>query len=115
MSTETLNWQDVISGWSFTCGGEAPPEGLDASVVPAVTRTISGAYEITTISFGFSGTAPYYQQKFTAVFSGRIMGFANLYSVSVSSDDSARMMREATKKKSLRRVFRLQRVKKLNS
>lgn len=89
MSTETLNWQDFISDWSFVSGGESPPDGLDASVVPTVTKTISGAYEVTTISFGFSGTAPYHQQKFTAIFSGCIMGFANLYSVSVSSDDSA--------------------------
>lgn len=89
MSTETLDWQDIISGWSFTCGGDEPPEGLAESIIPAVTREISGAYEITTISFGFSRTAPYYQQKFTAAFSCNIKYSANLYSVRVSSDDTA--------------------------
>ena len=88
-NTETLNWQDIISGWSFTCGGEAPPEGLAESVVPAVNRTNDGIFEITTVSFGFSGTAPYHQQKFTAAFSFSVAGSANFYEIAVSSDDTA--------------------------
>ena len=68
-ATKTLNWQDIISGWTFSCAGEAPHEGLAESVVPAVERTNDGLFEITTISFGFSGTAPYHRQKFTAEFS----------------------------------------------
>ena len=88
-ATEALNWQDVISGWSFTCGGEAPPEGLEESVVPSVSRSNDGLFEITTISFGFTGTAPYNQQKFTADFSFSVSGAANFYEVSVSSDDTA--------------------------
>ena len=88
-ATETLNWQDVVSGWSFTCGGEAPPEGLAESVVPSVSRSNDGLFEITTISFVFTGTAPYNQQKFTAAFSFSVSGAANFYEVSVSSDDTA--------------------------
>ncbi|MBP3301594.1 MAG: hypothetical protein J6L64_00440 [Opitutales bacterium] len=89
MSSETLNWQDFISDWSFVSGGESPPDGLDASVVPTVTRASDGLFEITTISFGFSGTAPYNQQKFTAEFSFSVSSVANFYEVSVSSDDTA--------------------------
>lgn len=42
-NTETLNWQDFISGWSFTCGGEAPPEGLAEtySFLPSSTKAES--------------------------------------------------------------------------
>ena len=88
-TTETLNWQNIVSGWSFSCAGEAPPEGLAESVVPAVERTNDGLFEITTISFGFSGTAPYHQQKFTAEFSFSVTGTANFYEIAVSSDDTA--------------------------
>ncbi len=89
MNPETLNWQEVVSGWSFTCGGEAPPDGLAASVVPSVLKSSDGLFEITTVSFGFSGTAPYHQQKFTAEFSFSISATANFYEISVSSDDTA--------------------------
>ena len=89
MSTETLNWQSFISDWRFVSGGENPPEGLAESVVPAVTRSSDGLFEITTISFGFSGTAPYHQQKFTAAFSFSVSEAVNFYEVSVSSDDTA--------------------------
>ena len=88
-NTEILNWQDFISGWSFTCGGEAPPEGLAGSVVPAVERSSDGIFEITKISFGFSGDAPYHQQKFTAEFSFNVAGTANFYEIEVASDDNA--------------------------
>lgn len=80
------NWQDVIKDWTFTLSGDYP-EGL--SVEPTVSQTISGPYEITTISFGFSGTAPYHQQKFTGEFSFSIEVSANLYAIAVSSDDTA--------------------------
>ncbi|MBE6401032.1 MAG: hypothetical protein E7037_03245 [Verrucomicrobia bacterium] len=88
-NTETLNWQDFISGWSFTCGGEDPPEGLAGSVVPAVERSSDGIFEITTVSFGFSGDASYHQQKFTAEFSFNVTGTANFYEIEVASDDNA--------------------------
>ena len=88
-TTQTLNWQNIISGWSFSCAGEAPPEGLEESVVPAVSKSSDGLFEITTISFGFSGTAPYHQQKFTAEFSFSVSEAANFYEIAVSSDDTA--------------------------
>ncbi len=92
-NTETLNWQDIISGWTFSCGDEAPPEGLAESVVPAVSKSTDGLFEITTITFGFSGTAPYHQQKFTAEFSFSVSEAANFYEIAVSSDDTATVRR----------------------
>lgn len=59
------------------------------SVVPAVSKSTDGLFEITTITFGFSGTAPYHQQKFTAEFSFSISETANFYEIAVSSDDTA--------------------------
>ena len=42
-NTKILNWQDFISGWSFTCGGEAPPQGLAEtySFLPSSTEAAS--------------------------------------------------------------------------
>ncbi|MBQ8445749.1 MAG: hypothetical protein IJX22_05140 [Opitutales bacterium] len=88
-TAETLNRLDIISGWTFSCGGEAPPEGLAESVVPAVSKSTDGLFEITTITFGFSGTAPYHQQRFTAEFSFNVAGTANFYEIEVASDDNA--------------------------
>lgn len=78
--------QTVISGWIFETCGDAP-DGL--SVTPIVTRYDSGPYEVTEITFGFSGNAAYYTQIFSATFSCSVSVPANGYSVTVSSDDTA--------------------------
>ena len=41
-NTEILNWQDFIFGWSFTCGGEDPPEGLAENVFVSSELNRSG-------------------------------------------------------------------------
>jgi len=79
--------RDVVKNWTFSCSGDAPI-GME-NVVPVVSREISGAYEITTILFGFSNrNVAYHTQVFSADFSCSIPG-GNIVEISVSSDDTA--------------------------
>lgn len=76
---------EIIRNWSLSLGEGAP----ELAVSPTVSRETSGAYEITTISFGFSGDAPYGEQPFSSSFSFVVDATSNLVSVDVSSDDNA--------------------------
>lgn len=73
------NWRCELSG--------SPPNGLTISK-PTLTKTVSGPYEIYTAQFGFSGTAPYYENVFQGAFSFSMPG-GNLLEIEFSSDDTA--------------------------
>ncbi len=76
---------DILKNWTFTMSGDCPE---DVCMTPSVSSVVSGPYEVTTITFGFSGDAEYYTKEFAASFSFDVESEANAYSVSVSSDDN---------------------------
>lgn len=76
----------IVSNWEYAHQGDLP-EGFVFSA-PSVAVNTDDDFERTTITLGFSGTAPYHTKSFSLNYSFSVPA-TNLVDICVSSDDSA--------------------------